>query len=123
VSDYDIPAIKPCVLLSGGETTVTVRGKGRGGRNAEFLLALHLALTEFPNVAALACDTDGIDGIEDYAGAWFDHGSPSSADPALDATAFLADNDAYGYFSRLDQLVMTGPTLTNVNDFRAILIR
>ncbi len=123
VSDYDIPAIKPRVLLSGGETTVTVRGKGRGGRNAEFLLALHLALTEFPNVAALACDTDGIDGIEDNAGVWFDHGSPSSADPALDATAFLADNDAYGYFSRLDQLVMTGPTLTNVNDFRAILIR
>ena len=123
VSDYDIPAIKPCVLLSGGETTVTVRGKGRGGRNAEFLLALHLALTEFPNVAAIACDTDGIDGIEDNAGAWFDHGSPSPADPALDATAFLADNDAYGYFSRLDQLVMTGPTLTNVNDFRAILIR
>jgi glycerate 2-kinase len=123
VSDYGIPAIKPCVLLSGGETTVTVRGNGRGGRNAEFLLALHIALSDFPNIAALACDTDGIDGIEDNAGAWFDHGSPSPAAAALDASAFLADNDAYGYFSRLDQLVMTGPTLTNVNDFRAILIR
>jgi glycerate 2-kinase len=64
----------------------------------------------------------GIDGIEDNAGAWFDHGSPSAV-PALDASAYLANNDAYGYFSRLDQLVMTGPTLTNVNDFRAILIR
>jgi glycerate 2-kinase len=123
VRDYDMPAMKPCVLLSGGETTVTVRGKGRGGRNAEFLLALHLALMEFPNVAAIACDTDGIDGIEDNAGAWFDHGSPSAAAPALDASAFLANNDAYGYFSRLNQLVMTGPTLTNVNGFRAILIR
>jgi glycerate-2-kinase len=123
VSDYDMPAMKPCVLLSGGEATVTVRGNGRGGRNAEFLLALHLALSDFANVAAIACDTDGIDGIEENAGAWFDHGSPSPVNPALDASAFLANNDAYGYFSRLDQLVMTGPTLTNVNDFRAILIR
>ncbi len=123
VSDYDIPAVKPCVLLSGGETTVTVRGNGRGGRNAEFLLALHLALSDFSNVAAIACDTDGIDGIEDNAGAWFDHGRPSPAVPTLDASAFLANNDAYGYFSGLNQLVMTGPTLTNVNDFRAILIR
>jgi glycerate-2-kinase len=122
VIDHGMPVPKPCVLLSGGETTVTVRGNGRGGRNAEFLLALHLALSDFPNVAAIACDTDGIDGIEDNAGAWFDHGSPSTV-AALDASAFLADNDAYGYFSRLDQLVMTGPTLTNVNDFRAILIR
>jgi glycerate 2-kinase len=123
VSDYDVPAMKPCVLLSGGETTVTVRGNGRGGRNAELLLALHLALSDFANVAAIACDTDGIDGIEDNAGAWFDHGRPSPVAPSLDAAAFLANNDAYGYFSRLDQLVMTGPTLTNVNDFRAILIR
>jgi glycerate 2-kinase len=122
VIDHGVPIPRPCVLLSGGETTVTVRGNGRGGRNAEFLLALHLALSDFPNVAAIACDTDGIDGIEDNAGAWFDHGSPSAV-AALDASAFLADNDAYGYFSRLDQLVMTGPTLTNVNDFRAILIR
>jgi glycerate 2-kinase len=122
VSDHGVPVPKPCVLLSGGETTVTVRGNGRGGRNAEFLLALHLALSDFPNIAAIACDTDGIDGIEDNAGAWFDHGSPSTV-AALDASAFLANNDAYGYFSRLNQLVMTGPTLTNVNDFRAILIR
>ncbi len=122
VSVYNMPAIKPCVLLSGGETTVTVRGNGRGGRNAEFLLALHLALSDLPNVAAIACDTDGIDGIEDNAGAWFGHGSPAAV-PALDASAYLANNDAYGYFSRLGQLVMTGPTLTNVNDFRAILIR
>ncbi|QRM34167.1 glycerate kinase [Microvirga sp. VF16] len=122
VIDHGVPVRKPCVLLSGGETTVTVRGNGRGGRNAEFLLALHLALSDFSNVAAIACDTDGIDGIEDNAGAWFDHGSPSTV-AALDASAFLANNDAYGYFSRLNQLVMTGPTLTNVNDFRAILIR
>jgi len=122
VIDHGVPVPKPCVILSGGETTVTVRGNGRGGRNAEFLLALHLALSDFSNVAAIACDTDGIDGIEDNAGAWFDHGSPSAA-PALDASAYLANNDAYGYFLRLGQLVMTGPTLTNVNDFRAILIR
>jgi glycerate-2-kinase len=122
VIGHGVPMPRPCILLAGGETTVTVRGNGRGGRNAEFLLALHLALSDFPNVAAIACDTDGIDGIEDNAGAWFDHGSPSTV-AALDASAFLADNDAYGYFSRLGQLVMTGPTLTNVNDFRVILIR
>jgi glycerate 2-kinase len=123
VSDHNVPATKPCVLLSGGETTVTVRGNGRGGRNTEFLLALQLALSDLPNVAALACDTDGIDGVEDNAGAWFDNGSLSPAALALDAPSFLADNDAYSYFSKLDQLIMTGPTLTNVNDFRAILIR
>jgi glycerate-2-kinase len=122
VIDHGVPVPRPCVLLSGGETTVTVRGNGRGGRNAEFLLALHLALSDCSNIAAIACDTDGIDGIEDNAGAWFDHGS-SCAVAGLDASTYLANNDAYGYFSRLDQLVMTGPTLTNVNDFRAILIR
>ncbi|KLK90005.1 hydroxypyruvate reductase [Microvirga vignae] len=123
VSDHNVPAPKPCVLLSGGETTVTVRGNGRGGRNAEFLLALYLALSHLPNVAALACDTDGIDGVEDNAGAWFENGSPPSGASASEARSFLANNDAYGYFYKLDQLVVTGPTLTNVNDFRAILIR
>ncbi len=117
------PFSKPCLLLSGGETTVTVRGNGRGGRNAEFLLALGLALDGYPDIHAIACDTDGIDGTEDNAGALL---APDSLDRALargiDARAQLADNDGYGFFSALDDLVVTGPTRTNVNDFRAILI-
>ena len=118
------PAAAPCVLLSGGETTVTVKGAGRGGRNAEFLLALAVALNGRANISAIACDTDGIDGSEDNAGAWLD---PSILDEArkkcLDANASLANNDGYGFFAALDRLVVTGPTFTNVNDFRAILIR
>ena len=113
----------PLVLLSGGETTVTVRGKGRGGRNAEFLLALALALGGAPGVFALACDTDGIDGSEDNAGAVI---SPDTIARAamlgIDLKARLADNDAYGAFLALRDLVVTGPTRTNVNDFRAILV-
>lgn len=118
------PAKPPCVLLSGGETTVTIRGRGRGGRNAEYLLALAIALNGRPCVSALACDTDGIDGSEDNAGALID---PSTLERAralgLDAPAMLADNDAYGFFSALGDLIVTGPTLTNVNDFRAILVQ
>lgn len=116
--------VAPCVLLSGGETTVTVRGHGRGGRNSEFLLALAIALDGQARVHAIACDTDGIDGSEDNAGAVIGPDTLARARAAgLDARAFLADNDAYGFFSALGDLVVTGPTRTNVNDFRAILIQ
>ena len=117
------PAAAPCVLLSGGETTVTVTGRGRGGRNAEFLLALAIALEGAPGTFALACDTDGIDGSEDNAGASIAPDTLLRAQAAgLDPRLLLADNDGYGFFARLGDLVMTGPTLTNVNDFRAILV-
>ena len=117
------PASSPCVLLSGGETTVTMRGSGRGGRNAEFLLALAIHLRGAPGISALAADTDGIDGSEDNAGAIALPDTLARArDKGLDAKAMLADNDAYGFFAGLGDLVITGPTLTNVNDFRAILI-
>jgi hydroxypyruvate reductase len=118
------PARPPVVLLSGGETTVTVRGRGRGGRNAEFLLALALALQGEDGISAIAGDTDGIDGSEDNAGAMID---PTTLERArhqgIDAKARFADNDAYTLFAGIGDLVVTGPTLTNVNDFRAILVR
>ncbi len=118
------PVKAPCVLLSGGETTVIVRGKGRGGRNAEFLLSLAIHLGGVPGVSAIACDTDGIDGSEDNAGAWIDAEVLAEARIAgLDPLARLADNDAYTVFQALDRLVVTGPTFTNVNDFRAIVVR
>lgn len=117
------PATVPCVLLSGGETTVTIRGTGRGGPNSEFLLALAICLGGVEHVYALACDTDGIDGSEDNAGAMI---SPDTLarglSCGLNATDFLANNDAYGFFSKLEDLLVTGPTRTNVNDFRAILV-
>ena len=117
------PACPPCVLLSGGETTVTVKGAGRGGRNAEFLLALGLALDGHPGIHAIAGDTDGIDGSEDNAGALLQPDTLARAAAlGVDARAHLADNDGYGFFAALDDLVVTGPTRTNVNDFRAILI-
>ncbi|MBP7080467.1 MAG: glycerate kinase [Rhodocyclaceae bacterium] len=117
------PIKAPCVLLSGGETTVTVRGKGRGGRNAEFLLALAIALDGGSQFHAIACDTDGIDGVEDNAGALINVDTLARARAAgLDPRAYLADNNAYGFFAALGDLVVTGPTRTNVNDFRAILI-
>jgi hydroxypyruvate reductase len=117
------PATPPLVLLSGGETTVTVRGKGRGGRNAEFLLALAVALDGHPGIHAIACDTDGIDGTEDNAGAILGPDSLARARAlGLEAKARLADNDGYGFFAALGDLIVTGPTRTNVNDFRAILI-
>jgi hydroxypyruvate reductase len=122
-ADHGQPAQPPCVLLSGGETTVTVRGSGRGGRNAEFLLALALALDGRAGVHAIACDTDGIDGSEDNAGALAGPETLArAAGLGLDAKARLADNDAYGLFAALGDLVVTGPTLTNVNDFRAVLV-
>jgi hydroxypyruvate reductase len=118
------PAKAPCVLLSGGETTVTVRGRGRGGRNAEFLLSLALALKDEDRISAISCDTDGIDGSEDNAGAWFDGSLFESARArGIDLASHLDGNDAYTAFAELDRLVVTGPTLTNVNDFRCILIR
>ena len=113
----------PCILLSGGETTVTVRGKGSGGRNLEFLLALGLALEGAPGIHALSCDTDGIDGDTSAAGALLRPDSmPRARALGLDPAACLADNDAYRVFDVLGDLIVTGPTLTNVNDFRAILI-
>ena len=121
---YADPMKPPVALISGGECTVTVRGNGRGGRCTEFLLSLAVDLAGAPNAYAIACDTDGIDGSEDNAGAVL---SPDSLARGtrlgLDARKLLADNDAYGFFSRLEDLVVTGPTRTNVNDYRAILIR
>jgi hydroxypyruvate reductase len=113
----------PAVLLSGGETTVTVRGHGRGGRNSEFLLSLAAALNGPPGIAAIACDTDGIDGTEDNAGAILlpDSIARAAAKGVAIKTA-MAENDAWGFFDALGDLVVTGPTLTNVNDFRAILV-
>ncbi len=123
VKRHGQPAKAPCVLLSGGETTVTVRGRGRGGRNAEFLLALAVALNGESGISALAGDTDGVDGTEDNAGAVLTPDSLSRATARnLDAKAMLADNDGYSFFSGLGDLIITGPTLTNVNDFRALLV-
>jgi glycerate 2-kinase len=123
------PFRRPCVILSGGETTVTVRKlpegmpRGRGGRAGEFCMGLAQALQGQPGVWALAADTDGIDGVEDNAGAFV---APDTLQRALahgmKIDAFLARNDAYGYFSAIGDLVVTGPTHTNVNDFRALLV-
>lgn len=117
------PAPPPLVLLSGGETTVTLRGQGRGGRNVEFLLALAVALDGLPGVFALAADTDGVDGAEEVAGAIATPDTLARAEAlGLVAKARLADNDAHGFFEALGDQVVTGPTLTNVNDFRAVLV-
>ena len=117
------PAPGPCVLISGGETTVTGRGGGRGGRNAEFLLGLAVALDGHPGIYAIACDTDGIDGTEENAGALLSPDSLSRARAlGLSARDRLHDNDGHGFFEQLGDLVTTGPTRTNVNDFRAILV-
>lgn len=117
------PFTRPVVILSGGETTVTLRAKGKGGRNSEFLLALALA-AEGVSIAALAADTDGIDGSEDNAGAFADGGSMQRLRAlGMDPAAMLAGNDAWSAFDALGDLFVPGPTGTNVNDFRAILIR
>jgi glycerate 2-kinase len=117
------PFAPPCVLLSGGETTVTVRGHGRGGRNVEFLLSLAIALDGSPGIHALAADTDGVDGQEEIAGALL---APDTLARAwangMRPQDRLADNDGHGFFQALGDSLVTGPTLTNVNDFRAILI-
>jgi glycerate 2-kinase len=118
------PFFRPAVLLSGGETTVTVRGKGKGGRNAEFLLAFALAIEGFDGITALAADTDGIDGSEDNAGAFADGTSVARMRAAgIDPRAALANNDAWTAFHTIGDLLVTGPTGTNVNDFRAIFVR
>jgi hydroxypyruvate reductase len=129
VANRGEPFQKPCVILSGGETTVTVRApppgsvRGRGGRAGEFCLGLAQALQGQPNVWALAADTDGIDGMESNAGARVEPATLRRAQAAgMKIEDFLERNDAYGYFSALDDLVTTGPTFTNVNDFRALLV-
>lgn len=115
------PIEPPCVILSGGETTVRVTGAGRGGRNGEYALALAIALDGHPRISAIACDTDGIDGTGDNAGCLV---FPDSLErTAGDALETQADNDSYAFFEALGDLVVTGPTRTNVNDFRAILVR
>lgn len=133
IAQHGQPARRPCVLISGGETTVTVRGQGRGGRNGEFLLALALELTErnpggmggLPDVYALAADSDGIDGSEDNAGAII---GPDALSAALskvsrrEAREYLEKNDSYGFFTATGGLLVTGPTYTNVNDLRIILL-
>ncbi len=117
------PVQTPCVLLSGGETTVTLRGKGSGGRNVECLLSMGIALGGHPRIHALAGDTDGVDGVAEIAGAYF---GPDTLERAhalgLKPNDSLNDNDGHGFFGKLGDSVVTGPTLTNVNDFRAILI-
>lgn len=123
VARHGQPFKAPCILLSGGETTVTVRGSGRGGRNVEFLLSLGVALDGQPGIHALAGDTDGVDGLEEIAGAYL---APDSLQRAwalgIRPRDSLDNNDGHGFFSALGDSVVTGPTLTNVNDFRAILI-
>lgn len=117
------PARPPCVLLSGGETTVTVRGSGRGGRNVEFLLSLAIELADTPSIFAMAADTDGVDGQEEIAGALI---GPDTLKRAwalgMRPRDYLTNNDAHTFFERLGDQMITGPTNTNVNDFRAIVI-
>ncbi|MDQ5903796.1 MAG: glycerate 2-kinase, partial [Pseudomonadota bacterium] len=123
VAAHNQPFPAPCVILSGGETTVTVRGKGRGGRNVEFLLSMAVALKGHPGIHALAADTDGVDGAEEIAGAVIGPDTLARARAAgLLPAAALADNDGHGFFQALGDSLVTGPTLTNVNDFRAILV-
>jgi glycerate 2-kinase len=123
VADRNQPFGAPCVLLSGGETTVTVRGGGRGGRNVEYLLSLAVALDGHPRIHALAGDTDGVDGQEEIAGGCIGPDSLARAwSLGLRPKDMLDNNDAHSFFSALGDSVITGPTLTNVNDFRAILI-
>lgn len=124
VARRDRPFRKPVVLLSGGETTVTIKGKGRGGRNGEFLLSFACGIDGLEGVSALAADTDGIDGSEDNAGAFAnDTTLVRLADRQQDAAELLASNDSWSAFDALGDLFVPGPTGTNVNDFRAILIQ
>jgi len=123
VARYGEPFAPPCILLSGGETTVTVRGSGRGGRNVEFLLSLAVALNGQRGIHALAGDTDGVDGIEEIAGAYLAPDTlPRAWAKGINPKERLASNDGHGFFEALGDCVVTGPTLTNVNDFRAVLV-
>ena len=120
----DIYLKKPILLLSGGETTVTVKGNGRGGRNSEFMLSMAITLKGNKNIDALAIDTDGIDGVEDNAGAYISSNTLNKAKSNyLNPLDYLMNNDAYSFFEAIGDLIITSPTLTNVNDFRAVLIR
>lgn len=124
VAKHGHPFARPCILLSGGETTVTLKGNGRGGRNVEFLLSLAIELNGEAGIWALAGDTDGVDGQEEIAGAVI---SPETLTKArmkgINARSSLDNNDGHGFFEAIDSSVITGPTLTNVNDFRCILIQ
>jgi len=123
VAAHQQPFKPPCILLSGGETTVTVRGNGRGGRNVEFLLSLGVTLNGQPGIHAMACDTDGVDGQEEIAGAYLAPDSLARAwKQGIKPRESLANNDGHGFFQALGDSVICGPTLTNVNDFRAIYI-
>jgi hydroxypyruvate reductase len=123
IARHGQPVTAPAVILSGGETTVRVVGRGQGGRNTEFLLAFALAVAGERGIAALAADTDGIDGTTHAAGAFYTPFTlESAASMELDPAASLADNDSFGFFDAVGNLVVTGPTRTNVNDFRAILV-
>lgn len=123
IRDHQQPFRSPVALISGGECTVTVRGNGRGGRCAEFLTSLAVELDGMPDVYALAADTDGIDGTEDNAGALLLPDSPArAAAKGISAKQLLANNDGYSYFEALGDLLVTGPTRTNVNDYRVILV-
>jgi len=123
VQRFGQPLQRPCVLISGGETTVTVRGNGVGGRNVEFLLALAIKLAGAEGIHALAADTDGVDGAVDVAGAMITPDTLARARAlGIDPWESLANNDAHSFFKALDNQVVTGPTLTNVNDFRAVLV-
>lgn len=123
IRDYQQPFKPPVALISGGECTVTVRGNGRGGRCVEFLTSLAVELNGLPDVFALAADTDGIDGTEDNAGALlFPDTVARATDKGISAQKMLANNDGYSYFEALGDLLVTGPTRTNVNDYRVILV-
>ena len=124
VIKFGQPAKAPLCILSGGETTVTIKNNnGKGGRNTQFLLSLAIALGSMKNVYAIACDTDGIDGSENNAGAILYPDSLERAyNKGLNPKDYLERNDAYSFFNKLGDIIETGPTQTNVNDFRAILI-
>jgi glycerate 2-kinase len=123
VRRFSQPVPAPCVIISGGETTVTVQGSGAGGRNVEFLLALALKLNGAENITALAADTDGVDGAREAAGAFITPDTLARARGlGIDPWASLANNDGHGFFEMLGDQIITGPTLTNVNDFRAVFI-
>ena len=109
-------------IISGGETTVTVSGSGKGGRNSEYALSLFNKVINTDNIAVISCDTDGIDGSEDNAGVYFDKEIiKKSKKLNLDPKLFLKKNDSYTFFKKLNSLIQTGPTLTNVNDYRVVL--
>ncbi|MEK9993133.1 MAG: glycerate kinase [Hydrogenophilales bacterium] len=123
INNFNMPFKKPCILLSGGETTVSIKSKGKGGRNSEFLLSALCALTNNNNIYGLAADTDGKDGSENNAGVFFNPNTIENAKvKGLIPEKFLNNNDSYSFFSELNQLIITGHTNTNVNDFRSFII-